>query len=76
MYSWGDKLTAPSTYNPEDFFRTGANYTTTFGISGGSENNTFYVSGSDRMQKESFPIIPSTAIILQPAIQHLYSTIK
>ncbi|MCT3693534.1 SusC/RagA family TonB-linked outer membrane protein [Elizabethkingia anophelis] len=56
MYSWGDKLTAPSTYNPEDFFRTGANYTTTFGISGGSENNTFYVSGS---RQDAEGIIPN-----------------
>lgn len=76
MYSWGDKLTGPSTYNPKDFFRTGANYTTAFGISGGSENNTFTYRVPDRMLMGLFPIISLVAIILQPAIQHLYSTIK
>lgn len=56
MYSWGDKLIAPSNYKPADFFRTGANYTTAFGISGGSETNTFYVSGS---RQDAEAIIPN-----------------
>ena len=28
-YSWGDKLITPSSYDPADFFRTGADYTNT-----------------------------------------------
>ncbi|CDN74643.1 SusC/RagA family TonB-linked outer membrane protein [Elizabethkingia anophelis] len=55
MFSWGDKLTATPMYNPADFFQTGANYTTAIGISGGSENNTFYVSAS---RQDADGIIP------------------
>lgn len=56
MYSWGDKLESPSTYKPEDFFRTGSNYTTSLGISGGSENNTFYMSAA---RQDAEGIIPN-----------------
>ncbi len=55
MFSWGDKLTTTPMYNPADFFQTGANYTTAFGVSGGSENNTFYVSAS---RQDADGIIP------------------
>ncbi|MDE5493478.1 SusC/RagA family TonB-linked outer membrane protein [Elizabethkingia meningoseptica] len=56
MYSWGEKLETPSTYNPKDFFQTGANYTTAIGVSGGSENNTFYMSAS---RQDAEGIIPN-----------------
>ncbi|OPB84459.1 SusC/RagA family TonB-linked outer membrane protein [Elizabethkingia miricola] len=56
MYSWGDKSSTPSSYNPTDFFQTGANYTTSFGVSGGSENNTFYVSAA---RQDAEGIIPN-----------------
>lgn len=55
MFSWGDKLTTTPMYNPANFFQTGANYTTAIGISGGSENNTFYVSAS---RQDADGIIP------------------
>lgn len=43
-YSWGDKLITPSTYNPADFFRTGADYTNTLSLSTGTDRNQTYVS--------------------------------
>ncbi|PUB26383.1 TonB-linked SusC/RagA family outer membrane protein [Elizabethkingia sp. YR214] len=55
MFSWGDKLTTPPMYNPANFYQTGANYTTAIGVSGGSENNTFYVSAS---RQDADGIIP------------------
>ena len=76
MYSWGDKLTAPSTYNPEDFSGQELITLQLSGLVVVPKTIPFTYRDPDRMQKESFPIIPSTAIILQPAIQHLYSTIK
>lgn len=43
-YSWGDKLTTPSSYDPADFFRTGTNFTNSVSISTGTDKNQTYVS--------------------------------
>lgn len=43
-YSWGEKLTTPSTYKPADFFQTGVNITNSISLSTGSENSQTYVS--------------------------------
>jgi len=43
-YSWGDKLTSRSNYNPADFFQTGANVTNSVSLSTGTEKNQTYVS--------------------------------
>lgn len=43
-YSWGDKLSTPSSYNPRDFFQTGANFTNSLSLSTGTEKNQTYVS--------------------------------
>ncbi len=50
-YSWGDKLSTPSSYNPRDFFQTGDNFTNSVSISTGNEKNQTYVSfGSTNAQ--------------------------
>lgn len=43
-YSWGDKLTTPSTYDPADFFQTGLNSTTSLTFSVGTERSQTYLS--------------------------------
>lgn len=43
-YSWGDKLSTPSSYKPADFFQTGVNSATSVSLSTGSENSQTYVS--------------------------------
>lgn len=43
-YSWGDKLTTPSTYKPTDFFQTGLNITNSMSLSTGNEKNQTYLS--------------------------------
>ncbi len=43
-YSWGDKLTTPSSYDPADFFRTGTNFTNSVSLSTGNERNQTYAS--------------------------------
>jgi TonB-linked SusC/RagA family outer membrane protein len=43
-YSWGEKLTTPSDYDPKDFFQTGVNQTNTVSLSTGNEKNQTYVS--------------------------------
>ena len=43
-YSWGDKLTKPSSYDPADFFRTGTNFTNSVSLSTGNEKNQTYAS--------------------------------
>ena len=43
-YSWGDKLTTPSSYDPEDFFRTATNITNSVSISTGTDKNQTYAS--------------------------------
>ncbi|NLI36974.1 MAG: TonB-dependent receptor [Bacteroidales bacterium] len=50
-YSWGDKLSTPSSYSPRDFFQTGANFTNSVSLSTGNEKNQTYVSlGSTNAQ--------------------------
>jgi TonB-linked SusC/RagA family outer membrane protein len=43
-YSWGEKLTTPSTYDPADFFQTGLNVSNSLSLSTGTEKNQTYVS--------------------------------
>lgn len=43
-YSWGDKLSTPSSYDPADFFRTGMSLTNTISLSTGTERNQTYIS--------------------------------
>ncbi len=43
-YSWGDRLAAPSDYNPADFFRTATNLTNAISLSTGNDRNQTYVS--------------------------------
>ena len=43
-YSWGDKLAKPSNYDPEDFFRTGTNFTNSVSVSTGTDKNQTYLS--------------------------------
>lgn len=45
-YSWGDKLTTPSRYDPADFFQTGLNISNSLSLSTGTEKNQSYVSVS------------------------------
>lgn len=43
-YSWGEKLSTPSSYNPEDFFKTGVNATSSVTLSTGNEKSQTYIS--------------------------------
>ena len=43
-YSWGEKLLAPSSYEPSDFFQTGVNISNSISLSTGSEKNQTYAS--------------------------------
>lgn len=43
-YSWGERLSTPSDYDPADFFQTGVNISNSVSISTGSEQNQTYVS--------------------------------
>jgi hypothetical protein len=43
-YSWGEKLTTPSTYKPADFFQRGVNSTSSLTLSTGTERNQTYLS--------------------------------
>lgn len=43
-YSWGEKLTKPSSYDPADFFQTGVNASNSVSVSTGNERNQTYVS--------------------------------
>jgi len=43
-YSWGDKLSTPSSYHPKDFFNTGVNTTSSLNFSTGNEKSQTYVS--------------------------------
>ncbi|WP_321438673.1 SusC/RagA family TonB-linked outer membrane protein [uncultured Bacteroides sp.] len=45
-YSWGDKLSTPSSYDPKDFFQTGYNVNNSISLSTGSEKNQTYFSAS------------------------------
>jgi TonB-linked SusC/RagA family outer membrane protein len=42
--SWGEKLSTPSNYDPNDFFQTASNLTNSVSLSTGSENNQTYLS--------------------------------
>jgi TonB-linked SusC/RagA family outer membrane protein len=44
--SWGEKLSTPSSYNPEDFFQTGFNTTNAVSLSTGTNKNQTYLSAS------------------------------
>ncbi len=43
-YSWGEKLTTPSSYKPADFFQTGINSNSSVSFSTGTEKNQTYIS--------------------------------
>lgn len=43
-FSWGEKLTTPSSYNPIHFFQTGINVTNNVSLSTGTDRNQTYVS--------------------------------
>lgn len=55
--SWGNKLAIPSTYDPADFFQTGANVGEGFSVSSGGEKNQTYFSGA---ASNARGIIPNT----------------
>lgn len=44
FYSWGDKLSTPSSYAPKDFFQTGYSVTNSLNVSTGTDKNQTYVS--------------------------------
>lgn len=44
--SWGDKLEKPTSYDPKDFFETGATYNNSFNLSTGNDKNQTYFSAS------------------------------
>ena len=48
VYSWGPKLKDGEGYGytPEDYFKTGATYTNTFSVSGGTDKNQTYFSAA------------------------------
>ncbi|HUC81198.1 MAG TPA: SusC/RagA family TonB-linked outer membrane protein [Flavisolibacter sp.] len=43
-YSWGDKLTTPSSFRPRDFFQTGINNTNSVSLSTGTDKSQTYLS--------------------------------
>jgi TonB-linked SusC/RagA family outer membrane protein len=43
-YSWGDKLTTPSSYNPKSFYHTGVNFTNSVSLATGNKGNQTYIS--------------------------------
>lgn len=43
-YSWGEKLSTPSSYHPKDFFQTGVTNNTSLSFSTGSDKNQTYLS--------------------------------
>ncbi|HYE54556.1 MAG TPA: SusC/RagA family TonB-linked outer membrane protein [Chitinophagaceae bacterium] len=54
-YSWGDKLTTPSSYKPADFFQTGVNSTTSLSFSTGTEKSQTYISVANVTSKGIIP---------------------
>ena len=44
FYSWGDKLSTPSSYSPKDFFQTGYSVNNSMNLSTGTDKNQTYVS--------------------------------
>ena len=45
-FSWGDKMEKPSSWDPRDFFNTGATFNNSFNLSMGTEKNQTYISAS------------------------------
>lgn len=45
-FSWGDKMEKPSSWEPGDFFNTGATFNNSFNLSMGTEKNQTYISAS------------------------------
>lgn len=45
-FSWGDKMEKPSSWEPKDFFNTGATFNNSFNLSMGTEKNQTYISAS------------------------------
>ena len=45
-FSWGDKMEKPSSWEPRDFFNTGATFNNSFNLSMGTEKNRTYISAS------------------------------
>ncbi len=43
-YSWGEKLTTPSSYQPKDYFQNGLNISNSVTLSTGTDKNQTYVS--------------------------------
>ncbi len=43
-YSWGSKLSTPSSYNPKSFFQTATSYTNSVNVTTGTEHNQTFVS--------------------------------
>lgn len=43
-YSWGEKLSIPSSYDPADFFQTGVNISNSISLSTGTQQNQTYLS--------------------------------
>ncbi|WP_236582198.1 SusC/RagA family TonB-linked outer membrane protein [Sphingobacterium spiritivorum] len=54
-YSWGPKLTEPSTYRPAEFFQTAVTSMTGFTFSTGKENNQTFFSGGMTRGKGIIP---------------------
>ena len=57
FYSWGDKLVTPTTYNPADFFQTGANVSNAVTLSVGNQRNQTYFSAASN---NSTAIVPNS----------------
>lgn len=45
-FSWGDKMEKPSSWEPRDFFNTGATFNNSFNLSMGTAKNQTYISAS------------------------------
>ena len=45
-FSWGDKMEHPSSWEPRDFFNTGATFNNSFNLSMGTAKNQTYISAS------------------------------
>ncbi|WP_183309078.1 SusC/RagA family TonB-linked outer membrane protein [Dysgonomonas hofstadii] len=43
-YSWGEKLSTPSSYDPADFFQTGVNVSNAISLTTGTDKNQTYLS--------------------------------
>ena len=57
FFSWGDKLATPSTYDPYDFFQTGANVSNAVTLSMGNQRNQTYFSAATN---NSTAIVPNS----------------